>query len=109
LRSLAGVEGVQDPQDTKPLQRLTGQSGKIESKREFPKKSNQPSERHLSIFDGRDRIGMVVERNGSVDAFDVNGVHLGTFKKIKPAVSAVNSSLPCSCVCDTNARRDGSE
>jgi hypothetical protein len=51
---------------------------------------------------------MVIERNGRVDAFDVHGVHLGTFPKVKAAIAAVNSSLPV-CVCDTNARRDGSE
>lgn len=65
---------------------------------------------YLSLYDGRDLIGMVVDRGGGhVDAFDRTGVHLGTFKKQKAAVSAVNSSLPCTCVCDANARRDGSE
>jgi hypothetical protein len=64
--------------------------------------------RQLSLYDGQDRIGMVVERNGRCDAFDVHGIHLGTFPKMKAAVSAVNSSLPV-CVCDTSARRDNSD
>ena len=65
-------------------------------------------ERHLSLYDGRDRIGMVIACGDRCDAFDVHGVHLGSFRKLKAAVSAVNSSLVSSCVCDTSARRDNS-
>jgi hypothetical protein len=53
-------------------------------------------------------MGMVIERGGFVDAFDINGVHLGTFKKSKAAISAVTASRPFS-VCDVNGRRDKSE
>lgn len=67
-----------------------------------------PADRHLHLYDGRDCIGLVVDRGDVCDAFDRSGVHLGTFKKRKAAVAAVNSSLPCSCVCDSSARRDGS-
>jgi hypothetical protein len=63
--------------------------------------------RHLSIYDGRDYIGGLIARPGSVDAFDVHGVHLGTFKTIKAASSAINASLSSSCVCDSSARRNG--
>jgi hypothetical protein len=66
-------------------------------------------ERVLSVYDGADRLGMVVQRNGCVDAFDVNRVHLGTFKKIKAAADAVSSSLLRSCVGDPSARMDNSE
>ena len=62
-----------------------------------------------SIYDGRDLIGTIIERNGAVDVFDVHGVHLGTYPKLKAAVSAVNASLPRTCVCDSSAaRRDNS-
>lgn len=66
-----------------------------------------PPERHLSIYDGRDHIGMVVDRGNVCDAFDVSGVHLGTFKKLKAASDAVNSSRLVSCVPDNNGRMDG--
>lgn len=50
---------------------------------------------------------MVIERNGCIDAFDVHGVHLGSFRKTKRAIAAVNASAPVA-VCDASARRDGS-
>jgi hypothetical protein len=62
----------------------------------------------LSIYDGRDRIGSMIARHGAVDAFDLSGCHLGTFKSIKAAAAAINSSLSGSCVGDTSARRDNS-
>lgn len=68
--------------------------------------SDKP-ERFLHLYDGRDLIGTIVDRGDNCDAFDRSGVHLGTFKKRKAAVSAVNSSLPVR-VCDAHARRDGS-
>jgi hypothetical protein len=67
------------------------------------------NERHLSLYDGQDRIGAVIARPGAVDAFDVYGVHLGTFKTMKAAQAAVDTSLSGSCVCDTNARRANRE
>jgi hypothetical protein len=66
-------------------------------------------EREFSLYDGRDRIGALIARPGTVDAFDADGVHLGTFNTIKAAHAAINTSLSGSCVCDTNARRDNSE
>jgi hypothetical protein len=67
-------------------------------------------ERPLSLYDGQDRIGFVVDRGGGhVEAFDVSGVHLGTFKKIKAAANAVSSLSLRSCVGDQSARMDNSE
>jgi hypothetical protein len=66
-------------------------------------------ERHLSLYDGRDRLGVVIQRNGRCDAFDIQGVYLGLFPTLKAAIAAVNTSLSCSCVSDFNARRDNSE
>jgi hypothetical protein len=63
---------------------------------------------HLSIYDGADRIGTVIERDGCCYAFDINGVHLGEFKKRKHAADAVSLSAVSSCVADTNACRDNS-
>jgi hypothetical protein len=66
-----------------------------------------PADRQLSIYDGRDRIGaMIARRAGGVEAFDVHGVHLGSFNSVKAATAAINTSLSSSCVCDTNARRE---
>ena len=69
----------------------------------------KPAHRELSIYDGRDRIGMVIACGDRCDAFDVSGVHLGTFKKVKAAADAVTLSRSSSCVPDTNGRRDNSE
>jgi hypothetical protein len=65
--------------------------------------------RHLSYFDGIDRLGAMIARPGAVDTFDVHGVHLGTFKNIKAAKAAINTSRSSSCVPDTSGRRDNSE
>ena len=67
------------------------------------------SARELSIYNGRDRIGCVIDRGDHCEAFDVYGVHLCSFPETKAAVSADNLSLSGSCVCDVNARRDNSE
>jgi hypothetical protein len=66
------------------------------------------TERQFSLYDGRDRIGAMIARAGGVDAFDVHGVHLGSFKSVKAATAAINTSLSSTCVFDTNARRDNS-
>jgi len=66
-------------------------------------------ERNLSIYNGTDRIGLVIEHDGRCDAFDVHGVHLGTFKRRKAAADAVSLSVVSSCVPDTSERRDNSE
>ena len=74
------------------------------------KLSERTKQRQLSIYDGQDRIGLVVDRGGGhLDAFDVSGIRLGTFKKIKTAANAVSSSSLCSCVGDLSARMDNSE
>jgi hypothetical protein len=69
----------------------------------------EPAPRALSYYDGADRIGAMIARPGAVDAFDIHGIHLGRFKTIKGATSAINTSLSGSCVSDTAARRDNSE
>ena len=65
-------------------------------------------ERHLSIYDGTDRLGMVIKTAGRCCAFDVHGVYLGTFKKLKAAADAVSWSRVVSCIPDTSARQDNS-
>jgi hypothetical protein len=67
------------------------------------------NERHLSLYDGQDRIGAVISRPGAVDAFDVYGIHLGTFKTMQAAQAAIDTSLSGSSVCDCSARRDNRE
>jgi hypothetical protein len=67
-----------------------------------------PSPSELTVYDGRDRVGSLVVRPGAVDAFDTQGIHLGSFKTLKAAHAAINTSLSSSCVCDTSARRDNS-
>ncbi len=64
-------------------------------------------DRQLVIYDGQDRIGLIVDHGGGhVDAFDGSGVHLGSFKKIKAAANAVSLSGSVSCVSDTSGRMD---
>lgn len=65
--------------------------------------------RHISLYDGRDLIGTVHGAGKEWRAFDARGNPVpGKFKSVGAAVAAVNSSLPSSCVCDANARRDNS-
>jgi hypothetical protein len=66
-------------------------------------------ERHLSVYDGRDRLGMVIQHNGRCDAFTVEGVYLGSFRKLKAAADGVTLSRSSSCVPDTSGRMDNSE
>jgi hypothetical protein len=71
--------------------------------------SGEVATRQLSLYDGQDRIGLIVDRGGGhVDAFDTSGILLGTFKKIKAAANAVSLSRSVSCVPDTSARQDNS-
>jgi hypothetical protein len=71
------------------------------------------AERRLSLYSGRDPLGMVIERAGGVDAFDGNGVHLGTFRTIKAASDAVSlsrfdsSASPVSEASETECVPDG--
>lgn len=60
----------------------------------------------LHLYDGRNLIGTINDFDGAFDAFDVTGRHLGTFKKCKAAVAAVNAAAPPAC--DASARRDNS-
>jgi hypothetical protein len=45
--------------------------------------------RELSIYAGRDCVGMLIVRNGRVDAFDAQGRRLGTFENIEAATEAI--------------------
>ena len=46
--------------------------------------------RELAVFDGRDRIGMLIQRNGRCDAFDAYGVLLGTFANVRAAADKIS-------------------
>jgi hypothetical protein len=61
--------------------------------------------REFAVYDGRDQLGAVVERNGGVDVFDPVGVHLGTFPNVKAAAAAL--SLPRSSSCVPHQRERG--
>lgn len=50
----------------------------------------------------------MIARPGAVDAFDVNGCHLGSFKSVKAAAAAINQSRTSSCVPDTDGHKDNS-
>jgi hypothetical protein len=63
--------------------------------------------RHLSVYDGRDRRG--IQHNGRCDAFTVEGIYLGSFRKLKAVANAVTLSRSSSCVPDTSGRMDNSE
>jgi hypothetical protein len=49
-------------------------------------------DRELANYDGRERIGLLIEHCGAVDAFDAHGVHFGTFKNIEAASAAINTA-----------------
>lgn len=68
------------------------------------------SESHLAIYDGRDRLGALVQRGKAVDAFDPSGCHLGTFPSIKAAAAAIvgHHSRSVPCVRDQGERGRGS-
>jgi hypothetical protein len=61
----------------------------------------------VSVYDGRDRIGIVIRRAGGVDAFDQVGAHLGTFPNIKAAAAAICNPRSSSCVRDPSERGGG--
>jgi hypothetical protein len=65
-------------------------------------------EGYLSCYDGTDRLGTIIARPGAVEAFDVHGVHLGTFRNVKAASAAINTSFG-SCVGDVQARGDNAK
>jgi hypothetical protein len=75
-------------------------------------RSGQPASeetpRELHVYDGRDRVGLVIQRAAKCDAFDASGVFLGTFKKLKSAVDAVNLSRSVFCIPDSDGRKDNS-
>ena len=52
---------------------------------------------------------MVIQHNGRCDAFTVEGVYLGSFRKLKAAADGVTLSRSSSCVPDTSGRMDNSE
>jgi hypothetical protein len=83
-------------------------SASLDGKENIRSRPHQQA-RYLSLYDGQDRVGVVIARPGTLDAFDVYGVHLGRFKTVKAATSAINTSLSGACVGDTNARSDNSE
>jgi hypothetical protein len=43
----------------------------------------------LSVFDGADRVGSLVERAGEFHAYDVDGRHLGAFTDMRAAARAI--------------------
>ena len=43
----------------------------------------------LAVYDGQDRVGSVVERDGGFDAYDASGRHLGAFLSRREAMRAI--------------------
>ena len=62
--------------------------------------SGEVATRQLSVYNGRDRIGMVITGGARSDAFDVFGCYIGSVKKMKAAAHAVVLSRSSSCVPD---------
>jgi hypothetical protein len=52
----------------------------------------------LSLYDGRDLVGVVLDHGDGCEAFLATGARLGSFKDRKAAIAAINSALECSCV-----------
>jgi hypothetical protein len=47
--------------------------------------------RHFGLYDGRERMGSVVEKyDGTCNASDHNGKKIGTFDDLKSAVAAID-------------------
>jgi hypothetical protein len=44
----------------------------------------------LTVYDGADRVGSLVERAGEFHAYDVDGRHLGAFADMRAAVRAIS-------------------
>lgn len=59
----------------------------------------------FSIYDGRDRLGSIVQRaKRRFEVFDQGGCHLGTYASLKAAASAISNPRSCSCVRDHSER-----
>jgi hypothetical protein len=64
---------------------------------------------HLSVYEGRHRVGRVIQHNGWCDAFRIARIYLGSFRKLKAAANEVTLSRSSSRVPDTSGRMDNSE
>ncbi len=58
-------------------------------KREAHAKVTDTRNHALTVFDGADRVGSLVERAGKFEAFDIEGRHLGTFPDLRAASRAI--------------------
>jgi hypothetical protein len=54
----------------------------------------------ISVYNGREWIGGIIQRPSGFDAFDLSGVHLGMFPTVKAAAAAVSTPRSSSCVRD---------
>ena len=43
----------------------------------------------LAVYDGASFVGSIVDRDGSFDAYDATGRHIGAFKNQREAVRAI--------------------
>lgn len=57
---------------------------------------------HMAVYDGRTRVGHVIERAGKFIAFDIAGNRVGEFLKLRDAMRAVPS--PTSTTTASTAR-----
>jgi hypothetical protein len=48
----------------------------------------------LTVYDGAEMIGSLVQAGGEFHAFDVDGVHVGTFNDMRSAARALPASDP---------------
>jgi hypothetical protein len=46
---------------------------------------------HLAIYDGRERMGSIIQRDSKWKASAANGRKLGTFKSRKQAIEAITT------------------
>jgi hypothetical protein len=49
----------------------------------------------LAVYDGRDRLGAIVERGDVIEAFDAAGRRLGGFLTRKAAAAAIGELIGC--------------
>lgn len=61
----------------------------------------------LSLYDGRDLVGVVIDHGDRCEAFMATGARLGEFKTRKAAIAAINLSCPGSCVADARMDNGG--
>jgi hypothetical protein len=61
----------------------------------------------LSLYDGCDLLGVVLDHGDECEAFLATGARLGSFKSRKAAIAAINLSCPCPCVRDSAQRDTG--